>query len=51
VNAVEAGIYTVWQLMSAGELKLLAALDNWLQEFRLYQRDAEGKASNRAVTL
>ncbi len=43
VNAVEAGIYQVWQLMSAGKLKVFASLSNWPQEFRLYQRDTEGK--------
>jgi phage terminase large subunit-like protein len=42
VNAVEAGLYQVWQLMSAGKLKVFASLGNWLQEFRLYQRDSEG---------
>jgi hypothetical protein len=41
--AVESGIYTVWQLMSAGKLNVFAALNNCLQEFRLYQRDAEGR--------
>ena len=43
VNAVEAGIYTVWQLMSAGKLKVFQSLGNWLSEFRLYQRDTDGK--------
>ena len=43
VNAVEAGIYTVWQLMSSGKLKVFASLGNCLQEFRLYQREEDGK--------
>jgi phage terminase large subunit-like protein len=43
VNAVEAGIYQVWQLMSAGKLKVFKSLGNWLSEFRLYQRDQEGR--------
>jgi len=43
MNAVEAGIYQVWQLMSSGKLKVFASLGNWLQEFRLYQRDTDGK--------
>jgi hypothetical protein len=43
VNAVEAGLYLVWQLMSAGKLKVFASMGNWLQEFRLYQRDSEGR--------
>ena len=41
-NAVEAGIYKVWQLMSAGKLKVFRSLGNWLREFRLYQRDTDG---------
>jgi phage terminase large subunit-like protein len=43
VNAVEAGIYTVWQLMSSGKLKVFASLGNWRSEFRLYARDKDGK--------
>jgi phage terminase large subunit-like protein len=43
VNAVEAGIYAVWQLMSSGKLKVFRSLGNWLSEFRLYQRDQEGR--------
>ena len=43
VNAVEAGLYEVWQLLSTGKLKVFRSLGNWFQEFRLYQRDKEGK--------
>lgn len=43
LNAVESGIYMAWQLMSAGKLKVFASLGNWLQEFRLYARDKDGK--------
>lgn len=43
VNAVEAGIYAVWQLLSAGKLKVFKSLGNWLTEFRLYQRDTDGR--------
>lgn len=43
VNAVEAGIYATWQLMSSGKLKVFASLGNWRQEFRLYARDKDGK--------
>jgi phage terminase large subunit-like protein len=43
VNAVETGIYATWQLMSAGKLKVFKSLGNWLSEFRLYQRDKDGK--------
>jgi hypothetical protein len=43
INAVESGIYQVWQLMSSGKLKVFRSLGNWLSEFRLYQRDQDGK--------
>jgi phage terminase large subunit-like protein len=43
INAVESGIYQMWQLLSAGKLKVFRSLGNWLSEFRLYQRDKEGK--------
>jgi hypothetical protein len=42
-NAVESGLYTVWQTMSAGKLRVFANLRNWLNEFRLYRRDEKGK--------
>lgn len=43
INAVESGIYAVWQLLSAGKLKVFKSLGNWLSEFRLYQRDQDGR--------
>lgn len=43
INAVEAGIYAVWQLMCAGKLKVFSSLSNWYREFRLYQRDEDGR--------
>ncbi len=42
-NAVEAGIYQVWQRLSAGRLKVFRSCQNWLTEFRLYRRDEKGK--------
>ena len=42
-NAVEAGIYAVWSGLSTGKIKVFNTLTNWLSEFRLYQRDKEGK--------
>jgi hypothetical protein len=42
-NAVEAGIYTCWQLMTTGKLKVFRSLGNFLAEFRLYRRDEDGK--------
>jgi phage terminase large subunit-like protein len=43
VNAVEAGIYEVWQLLSTGRLKVFSTCVNWLSEFRIYRRDKHGK--------
>lgn len=43
VNAVESGIYNVWQRMSGGKLKVFKSMQNWLAEFRLYRRDEKGK--------
>ena len=43
INAVEAGLYETWQLLASGKLKVFRSLGNWLSEFRMYQRDAEGR--------
>jgi hypothetical protein len=43
MNAVEAGIYEVWQRLSTGRLKVFRGLGNFLSEFRLYRRDDKGK--------
>jgi len=42
VNAVEAGITEVWNLLVSGRLKVMASLTNWLREFRKYHRDDKG---------
>jgi phage terminase large subunit-like protein len=42
-NAVESGIFEVWQALSSGELKVFADLANWLSEYRKYHRDAKGR--------
>lgn len=42
-NAVEAGIYEVWQRLSTGRIKVFANLKSVLTEFRMYQRDENGK--------
>ena len=42
VNAREAGLYNVWQRLSAGKLKVFKSLGNWRSEFRLYRRDEKG---------
>jgi phage terminase large subunit-like protein len=42
VNAVEAGITEVWNLLVSGRLKVMASLTNWLREFLRYHRDDKG---------
>ncbi len=42
-NAVEAGIYEVWQRLSTGRLKIFSSCTNILKEFNLYHRDEKGK--------
>ena len=42
VNAVEAGITEVWNLLVSGRLKVMASLSNWFREFRRYHRDDKG---------
>ncbi|MCW5978454.1 MAG: terminase family protein [Bryobacteraceae bacterium] len=42
-NAVEAGIYRVWERLSSGRLKVFQSLGQWRSEFRLYRRDEKGR--------
>jgi len=42
-NAVEAGIYNVWERLSTGRLKVFSSLLNWCDEYRQYHRDEDGK--------
>jgi hypothetical protein len=42
-NSREAGIYKVWERLSAGRMKVLQSLGNWRAEFRLYRRDEKGR--------
>jgi len=42
VNAVEAGITTVWTLLITGRLKVQRHLLHWLTEFRRYHRNDKG---------
>jgi phage terminase large subunit-like protein len=41
-NGVESGLYSVWNRMSTGRLKVFQHLAGWLGEFRLYRRDEKG---------
>jgi len=42
-NAVEAGIYAVWQRLSTQRLRVFSTLQNFKAEYRLYRRDEAGK--------
>ena len=42
-NAVEAGIFAVWQRLVSGRLKIFRSLRPFFDEFRLYHRDENGK--------
>lgn len=42
-NAVEAGIHSVFELLSTGRLKVFSTLQNWLKEYRVYRRNENGK--------
>jgi phage terminase large subunit-like protein len=42
-NAVESGLYEVWQRLSTGRLKVFASLSNWFSEYRMYRRDEKGR--------
>ncbi len=42
-NAVEAGIYAVWERLSGGRLKVVRTCQSWLAEYRLYRRDEKGR--------
>lgn len=41
-NGVESGLYSVWNRMSTGRLKVFRTMGQWLEEFRLYRRDEKG---------
>lgn len=43
VNAVEAGLTEVWNLLVSGRLKVQEHLSNWRSEFRKYHRDEKGR--------
>jgi phage terminase large subunit-like protein len=42
VNAVEAGIAEVWQLLVGGRMKIMRNCQSWFAEFRKYHRDDKG---------
>jgi hypothetical protein len=42
-NAVESGIYNVWERLSTGRLKFFKSCRNTMAEFKVYRRDLNGK--------
>ena len=42
-NAVEAGIFAVWNLLTSGRLKIFSSCQNLLKEYLLYRRDLNGR--------
>ena len=42
-NAVEAGIYEVWERLSTGRIKIFSTERAFFEEYRLYRRDDKGK--------
>ena len=42
-NCVESGTYEVAQALSSGRLKIFRTLPRFLQEYKLYRRDAQGQ--------
>jgi hypothetical protein len=42
-NAVEAGILAIYTRLSTGKLKVFKTCHSWFEEFRVYQRDDDGK--------
>lgn len=41
-NGVESGLYTCWNRMSCGQMRVFRSMTKWLEEFRLYRRDEKG---------
>jgi phage terminase large subunit-like protein len=42
-NGVESGLYSTWNRMSTGRLKVFSTMGKWLAEFRLYRRNEKGQ--------
>ena len=43
-NSVESGIFNVWSRLSTGRLKIVRGpMSAWLEEYRMYRRDVNGK--------
>ena len=42
INAVDAGIYDVWQRLETGRMRVFSTLKGLLEEVRMYHRDEKG---------
>lgn len=42
-KSVETGLYTCWEALSTGQIKVFKTLTNFMNEIRLYRRDEKGK--------
>jgi len=38
----DSGLFTVWERLSTGRLKVFTTLQNWVSEYRLYRRNEKG---------
>lgn len=43
INGVETGLFTCWEKLSLGRVKVFSTLQNFKAEYRLYRRDENGK--------
>lgn len=42
-KAVETGLFTCWELLSSGQIKIFRDLIKFMEEYRLYRRDEKGR--------
>lgn len=42
-KSVETGLYTCWELLSTGQIKVFNTMTNFMNEIRMYRRDEKGK--------
>ena len=42
-KAVETGLFTCWELLSSGQIRIFRDLHKFMEEYRLYRRDEKGK--------
>ena len=48
-NGVESGIYSVWERLSSGRLKIFGNMQNLLAEMRIYRRNEKGAVVKSAI--